>query len=69
MLLLLGIIILIVFLCKDSYTDSQVRNAAKQNGGRFYASSTGLRDVNTNQKVIISHGDGKLIDVKTGKKY
>lgn len=34
----------------------------------FYASSTGLRDVNTGQKVIISN-DRKLIDVKTGKKY
>lgn len=68
MLLVLGIVVLIIFLCKDSYTDSQVRNAAKQNGGRFYASSTGLRDVNTGQKVIISH-DGKLINVKTGKKY
>lgn len=35
MLLVLGIVVLIIFLCKDSYTDSKVRNAAKQNRGRF----------------------------------
>ena len=49
-LVIIGIIIVVVNLCKDANGDAEVREHARRNGLDFYASSTGLRRVDDNTK-------------------
>ena len=49
-LLVVGIIVVIVNLCKDAKEDAECRRHAQQIGLDFYASSTGLRNTKTGEK-------------------
>lgn len=49
-LLVIGIIVVIVNLCKDAKGDADCRRHAQQIGLVFYASSTGLRNTKTGEK-------------------
>ena len=49
-MLVIGIIVVIVNLCKDAKGDAECRRHAQQIGLDFYASSTGLRNTKTGEK-------------------
>ena len=49
-LVIIGIVIVVVNLCKDAKVDAECREHARQNGLEFYASSTGLRNTKTGEK-------------------
>ena len=50
LLLVVGIILILYHLCKDSASDVACRRHAQEHGLDFYASSTGLRSTKTGEK-------------------
>ena len=50
LLLVIGIVIVIYNLCKDSASDAACRKHAQEHGLEWYASSTGLRNTKTGEK-------------------